>query len=367
MAHIVKRTTERGENRYDVRTRIGGRVVTRTFKRRKDADAYATTLESDKLRGVVIDPRRSGTPFQDVAAGWMDSTATKRGSSVARDRSIIDQHLLPALGSRQVGSITKEDLQTLVDGCKDKQAPSTIGRQYSALRALFSWAEESEYIARTPCRDIRLPSVRLVDRPELSAKQLTALGKALGPDQAVMMWVGAALGLRWAECAGLTADRVDFSAQTITVNQQLSRSGSLVVPKSAASNRTVAAPKWLVTDLSNLARRRGIGRDSDSLLFVRTDGGALNYMNWRIRTWVPACERAGLPGLKFHDLRSLAASYMIAAGVDVKTAQTRLGHSSPQVTLGIYARATAENDRLAADAIGAMVRPASRSRSARKG
>jgi integrase len=58
---------------------------------------------------------------------------------------------------------------------------------------------------------------------------------------------------------------------------------------------------------------------------------------------------------------------MIAAGVDVKTAQTRLGHSSPQVTLGIYARATAENDRLAADAIGAMVRPASRSRSARKG
>jgi len=72
---------------------------------------------------------------------------------------------------------------------------------------------------------------------------------------------------------------------------------------------------------------------------------------------VPACERAKLPGLRFHDLRSLAATALVAAGVDVKTAQTRLGHSSPQVTLGIYARATAQNDRNAADAVGAIFAP----------
>jgi integrase len=47
----------------------------------------------------------------------------------------------------------------------------------------------------------------------------------------------------------------------------------------------------------------------------------------------------------------------VAAGVDVKTAQTRLGHSSPQVTLGIYARTTAENDRNASDLVGEIFRP----------
>ena len=47
MAQIVKRTTANGDNRYDVRTRVGGRVITRTFNRRKDADNYATTLEAD--------------------------------------------------------------------------------------------------------------------------------------------------------------------------------------------------------------------------------------------------------------------------------------------------------------------------------
>ena len=46
-----------------------------------------------------------------------------------------------------------------------------------------------------------------------------------------------------------------------------------------------------------------------------------------------------------------------AAGVDVKTAQTRLGHSSPQMTLGIYARATADSDRRAADVVWKMFAP----------
>ena len=71
----------------------------------------------------------------------------------------------------------------------------------------------------------------------------------------------------------------------------------------------------------------------------------------------PACEKAKLPSLRFHDLRSLATTALVAAGVDVKTAQTRLGHSSPQVTLGIYARMTAENDRNASDLVGEIFRP----------
>jgi integrase len=50
----------------------------------------------------------------------------------------------------------------------------------------------------------------------------------------------------------------------------------------------------------------------------------------------------------------MAATALVAAGVDIKTAQTRLGHSSPSVTLGIYARATEQADRLAADAVGAF-------------
>ena len=87
-------------------------------------------------------------------------------------------------------------------------------------------------------------------------------------------------------------------------------------------------------------------------MFVSAEGQPLHYSNWRRRIWVPACEAAGLSGLRFHDLRSMAATALVASGIDVKTAQARMGHSSPSVTLGIYARATAEGDRAAAEAVG---------------
>jgi len=216
-------------------------------------------------------------------------------------------------------------------------------------------------IGRTPCRDIRLPQVRLVDRPYLNAKQLTRLASALGPDQAPMMWLGAVLGLRWAEAAGLTVSGFDRKRNEVTVEHQLGRDGELVPPKSAASRRTKACPKWLADDLAALInRRRRSDTGPNALLFVTGDNRPLDYTNWRRRVWLPAREKAGLPDLLFHDLRSMAATALVAAGVDVKTAQTRLGHSSPQVTLGLYARATAEGDRKAARAGGEIFRPRDR-------
>lgn len=62
---------------------------------------------------------------------------------------------------------------------------------------------------------------------------------------------------------------------------------------------------------------------------------------------------AGLAGLTFHDLRRANATGLVAEGVDMKTAQTRLGHSDPRLTLAIYAQATSEADRSAAVRIGA--------------
>lgn len=361
---------------YDVRGRIGGRVVTKTFPRRKDADAYAATLEADKLRGVAVDPRGARTPVAELAERWLTSSSAKRPGSIARDRAIITHHIKPALGARAIGSITRADVQALVDSWAASGAPSTVGRQYSCLRAIFAYAEADEKITRTPCRGIRLPQVQLVDRPELDADQLSELADALGTEQAPMMWLGAILGLRWAEAAGLTASRVDPLAGTITVDRQLARSRTLAPPKSAAGVRTLSAPDWLLEELAAVLAARGVNAAEDDLVFVDNGGGALDYTNWRRRVWVPACREARLPGLRFHDLRSAAATALVAAGVDVKTTQRRLGHSSPTVTLALYARATAEADRQAAKLVGerfrprdkrAMSGPATRRSSARSG
>ncbi len=127
----------------------------------------------------------------------------------------------------------------------------------------------------------------------------------------------------------------------------------LSAPKSQAGRRTLALPKPLLELLSTHLARRGLtGAQPDELMFVAPDGGSLHYSNWRHRVWEPAIKTAKLHGLSFHDLRRASATVMVLSGVDLKTAQTRLGHSTPTLTLGIYAQVTDAADRAAADALG---------------
>ena len=78
----------------------------------------------------------------------------------------------------------------------------------------------------------------------------------------------------------------------------------------------------------------------------------MRYSNWRRRVWLPAVAAAGCAGAGFHDLRRLNATTLVVEGIDVKTAQTRLGHADPRTTLAVYASAPASIDRAAADVIG---------------
>ena len=92
--------------------------------------------------------------------------------------------------------------------------------------------------------------------------------------------------------------------------------------------------------------------EGDGLLFTAPDGGVLRYSNWPKRAWYPAAVGARLgrmvdeasgktkyQGIGFHDLRRANATGLVAAGVDVKTAQTLLGHSDSRLTLDHYAQA----------------------------
>ena len=81
-------------------------------------------------------------------------------------------------------------------------------------------------------------------------------------------------------------------------------------------------------------------------------GGHLDHAHWRRRVWEPATAAAGLEGLAFRDLRRANATGMVLDGIDLKTAQTRLGHSDPRLTLAVYAQATSAADAAAAERLG---------------
>ena len=77
--------------------------------------------------------------------------------------------------------------------------------------------------------------------------------------------------------------------------------------------------------------------------------------NLRQRSWLPPRDRAGLPPIRFHDLRHTAASLALSAGVNVKVVSEMLGHASTAMTLEVYAHTIPGMQKQAADARDAIL------------
>jgi integrase len=355
---IETRQTAKGERRYEVRLRdVVGREYSRTFRTRKEAERFENSERADRARGSWIDPRRASDRFADVAAEWLESDPRKKESSIARDESIIRMHLLPTLGDSPIGQLTPADVQRLVNHWAAELQPRTVRRQYAVLRAILTLAVDTDRIGRSPCRKIKLPAERPVDHLIITPEQLQAVAAGLDQSSRPMVYLGAVLGLRWGECAGLRVGDIDFLGRSLAVATQLTRGqhGRMVTgdPK-WASQRRMAVPDPLLDLLALHLRSRQLrATDLDEPVCTSPDGEALHYTNWRQRQWLPACQKAGVRGLTFHALRAANATAMVALRVDIKTAQARAGHRTPMMTLNVYARPTEDGDRAAARQLGA--------------
>jgi integrase len=157
-------------------------------------------------------------------------------------------------------------------------------------------------------------------------------------------------GLRWVD--------VDLEEGLLQVRQQLIEHGGILhpsEPKSAASRRTLALDARTVVLLRE-HRARQILDHGEVCEYVFADwrGEPVkpSYVSHQFAAKVKA---SGLPPVRFHDLRHGAATLALAAGVDLKTVQAMLGHSTIVTTADIYTSVLPELQREAAAAIAALV------------
>jgi integrase len=373
---ITRRSTKSG-SRYDVRLRShDGIAYKRSFRTRRDAERYERTELMARDRGEWLDPAARGRTFDEIAVEWLSSNPAKRASTLERDRIAIDSHLSPTFGSTRIGSITPADVQIWVNALAARRAPRTVNRSYGVLRAVLNFAIARDVLVRSPLRGIRLPSASPTEARILSQEDLASLALHLGP-YAPMAYLGGVLGLRWGEVAALRVRSIDILRRTVEIAEQRTRTsaadpGAFGPPKSKAGRRLLSMPSALAEMLAVHMRHRGLtAADRDALLFVAANGGALDYNHFRTRVWYPAAIKAGLAtmvvdnitmegprsrpryhGPGFHDLRRTNGTVLVAGGVDIRTAQQRLGHSDPRLTLQLYVSAVREADRAAADVLG---------------
>ena len=326
------------------------------FATKGDALAFLSEVETVIRRGIWMDPSAGRISVRELAFAWVEADPTKRESTTAREELTLRVHIFPTLGNLRIEQVGPQDVQRLVNEWSKGHAPRTVKRNYEVLRAMFGYAVRNDWLGRNPCRNIKLPRIEGTRRYDLTPEDIVRISGHMPPEYVPMIWIGAALGLRWSEVAGLRVGRLDLSGGRLTVAEGLTRGigGRNVFgpPKSRAGYRTMSVPKTIVAMLVAHLEQQGLTADDvESLVFTDEFGGPLRYSNWRRRIWLPSAKAGGCEGAGFHDLRRLNATTLVVGGVDVKTAQVRLGHSDPRMTLAIYASAPASADRAAAETV----------------
>ena len=165
--------------------------------------------------------------------------------------------------------------------------------------------------------------------------QIAAFVNAVeNPKYKVMFTLAVMAGLRQGELLGLKWDDVLWESNQIHV-QRSYNNNAWYMPKSATSNRLVDIGPQLVSILwqwSVMCLKTDLG-----LIFPSKSGDPLHYSNVVRRFFHPALKKAGLPIIRFHDLRHTFASLLVDQGENIKYIQTQMGHSKPDVTLNVYA------------------------------
>ena len=200
------------------------------------------------------------------------------------------------------------------------------------------------------------------ERTALAPDQVRVLLDAARGERLEALYVVAVTtGMRQGELLALRWQDVDLDAAAVRVRATLSATKDgfeFAEPKSARSRRQLTLTHAAVTALRRHRTtqleerlRAGASWTDHDLAFASEVGGPLDGSNVLRRSFYPLLRRAGLPRVRFHDLRHSAATLMLSRGVPLKIVSEILGHSQISITADTYMHVTPGMQREAAAAV----------------
>lgn len=302
---------------------------------------------------------------------WMDvwfenyAKLQVRPSSHQTYKGYITNHVKPNIGDIPLNKLTTLDLQKLykklltegrIGRIESKNQPKglsakTVRNINQIISSALNLAKAQKLIYSNPADACALPKVEHREMKTLTADQLDAFfreAKATGVYE--MYYIELATGLRRGELLGLKWDDIDMKSGVIRVQRQVARINGEIVEaplKTKNSYRNVSIGPDAIEVLEAQREKTGV---SDHV-FPSLNGGPISpdsVLNMLHRV----LERAGLPKIRFHDLRHSFATLALQNGVDIKTVSGMLGHFSAGFTLDTYAHVTTAAQKEAANTMG---------------
>ena len=229
-------------------------------------------------------------------------------------------------------------------------SPKTVRNLHQIIASAMKLAKEQKLIATNPTDGCALPKVEHKEMKTLPVEQLASfLREAKDSGVFELYYVELATGLRRGELLGLKWEDLDFEKGDLRVKRQVARINGEVVEaplKTKNAYRTLPLAKDTIDVLNQQKKKVG----SCPWVLPGSTGGPMSpdsvlHMLHRV------LKRAGLPRIRFHDLRRTFATLALQNVVDVKTVSGMLGHYSAGFTLDTYVHVTISAQRQAEEAM----------------
>lgn len=333
--------TRRGRS-YSISYKAEGRLI---WKQVPGGEREAVTARAAIIarmgRGERVAPSRE--LFEPFAAAWLDSQrATLSERTIDQYDRAIRLHLKPAFGTLRLHQIDEDRIAAFIaDMAAAGKKPWTIRGALVPLGRILNTAVRRGRIPQNPLERLDRSERPTVRRGEQRILSLAEIGKLLDhattPKYRALLSTAIATGLRQSELLGLVWGDVDWDEGLIHLRAQLSRQTMTRKPlKTGAALRSVILPQSLATTLRAHRLASEFAQDGD-YVFAAGSGRPLGWSNVDRRCLHKAAKDAGIPHVPFHALRHTFASLLIAQGADPVFVAGQLGHSSPTITMAVYA------------------------------
>lgn len=370
--------SQRKNGTYEARITLddGSRKSIYGKTRKEVQEKLKIALREQQQGTLVTAPQQK---LEQFLRDWLENTQkhSVRPRTYERYEEIVRLHIIPVLGHHYVQKLTVQQVEAFyAKKIKEGYKPVTVASFHNVLHKALDTAVRWNLITRNVCDLVESPHAEEYEIQPLSLEQIRKLLAAAvvrGYPIEALVTLALATGMRRGELLGLKWQDIDFATSTLHVRRIMSRVPSKLKTeerkgyveantKTKKSRRSIMVASFALIALQRhreyqkeVKQKAGRLWQENDLVFCTSIGTPLNPdRDVRLR-FKALLKEAGLPDIRFHDMRHSAATLLLAMGIHPKIAQEILGHSNIAMTMNVYSHVLPTMQQEAIDKLNEVV------------
>lgn len=340
---------QRNNGSWRAQVTLDGQRIGFTGSTQRECLDWVQMLNNQISAGMTYEYTR--VTLNEFMTEWLTNIeGSLRNTTLTQYKQVTRDYILPALGNEKVKELSTDQIQRLYKKQLDKGLGArSVKTIHAVLHVALNRAVELGVLSKNPASAAKPPKPKQKEMQFYDKRQVKRFLQTAKENEdryLALFKLAITTGMRQAELLALKWSDVDLEKGNLKVQRQLKRipggGFTYTAPKTKAGKRTVLIGEDMINSLvshqKQLTQDRLVAGEKwkENNLMFPSSVGTHTQPDKLLKRFKRIAKQAGLPIIRFHDLRHTAASLMLNSGVPAIVASRRLGHSKPSITLDIY-------------------------------